>query len=103
MFSDELILLIIIGLVILYWYDAMHAREIARTTSIRACKSSEVSCLDDTVSLSKLRLKKNTYGQFGLYREYQFDFTSDGYSRHHGLICMQGKRVINVDLGVYRV
>ncbi|MDH5473183.1 MAG: DUF3301 domain-containing protein [Gammaproteobacteria bacterium] len=103
MLSDELFILLGIGLIVLYWYDAMHAREMARKASIKACQSSDVAFLDDTVSLVKLRLKKDRYGRFTIYREYQFDFTSDGYSRHHGLTTLYGKQVAGIDLGVFRL
>ena len=103
MISDELIILLLIGLVILYWQDAMRAREAARLASMQACSDSNVSFLDDTVSLKKLRLKKNKYGHLSVYREYQFDFSSDGYSRYHGSIAIHGKYISNVDLGVFRV
>ena len=103
MISDELIILLLISLLILYWYDSMRAREMARIASIRACKESDVSFLDDTVSLKKLRLKKNSYGRLSIFREYQFDFTSDGYARHHGSVIVHGKLLSNVDLGVFRV
>ena len=103
MMLDELVILLLISLLMRYWYDAMRAREAARYASIQACKDSDVSFLDDTVSLKKLRLKKNKYGQLSVYREYQFDFSSDGYSRYQGSIIMYGKYVSNIDLGVFRV
>ena len=103
MFPDELIILSIIGLLVLYWYDAMRAREMARHASLAACRDSNVDFLDDTVSLIKLRLKKDKYGRLTVYREYQFDFTSDGYTRYSGITRIYGKQLPDVDLGVFRI
>ena len=103
MFSDEFIILLLISLVVVYWFDAMRAKEVARSASMKACNHSDVSFLDDTVSLKKLCLRRNAHGHLSIYREYQFDFSSDGYSRHHGSIIVHGRQISNVDLGVFRV
>ncbi|MDH5766173.1 MAG: DUF3301 domain-containing protein [Gammaproteobacteria bacterium] len=103
MLFDELITLLIISLIGVYWYDAMQAREIAKTASIKACKDSDLGFLDDTVSLRRLTLGKNKYGRMSVIRQYRFDFSSDGYSRYHGTVTLYGKTLTHVELGVYRI
>lgn len=102
MISNEVILIVILALVIAYWMDGMRAKEIARVKAKQACIDAEVEFLDDTVAQSRVKLRRNTQGQASLYREYQFEFTSDGHYRYHGLVTMLGKRVLQVSLDAYR-
>ena len=89
--------------VVWYWFDAMKAKEIARHRAGEACKSSNLVFLDETVAISKLWPRRNHLGQMSLYREYQFEFTSDGEFRYQGKITMLGKRVLSVDMDVFRM
>lgn len=102
MISSEMIFILILAGVIAYWMDAMRTKEIARFSAKQACINAEVEFLDDTVAQSQVRFRRNAQGQASLYREYQFEFTSDGQFRYHGLIKMQGKRVLQVSLDAYR-
>ncbi|MCW9012881.1 MAG: DUF3301 domain-containing protein [Gammaproteobacteria bacterium] len=103
MYSTDFFIILFIAAVIWYWLDGMKAKEIARQTGKDACKEASVEFLDDTVAVSKVRLKRNTMGQMSLYREYQFEFTSDGEFRYHGEITMLGKRILNVNMDAYRL
>lgn len=103
MLFDELIILILISLLGIYWYDAMQAREMAKLASMKACRDADLIFLDDTVAFRKIGLARNSYGQIRLLREYRFDFSNDGYARYHGRVVLLGKSLSTVDLGVYRI
>ena len=68
----------------------------------RACSKYDVSFLDDTVVIEKVRLRRNLQGKLALYREYSFEFTGDIDTRYKAKLLMLDNWVQNIDLGVYR-
>jgi len=78
-------------------------RELARRVSKQACQRSGVQWLDDTVFCKRRRLCRNARGHVQIYREYRFEFSSDGEERYQGLVCLCGKYVQQVELEVFRV
>ena len=102
MSADLLILLIMIG-GIAYWLDAIRSKELAREAGRNACKKYELIFLDDSVVIKKVRLRRNTAGSMKLYREYQFEFSSDGAYRYKGDISMIGKYVKNINMDAYHL
>ena len=103
MFSTELLWILSLAAVVWFWLDSMRTNELARNIGRHACEKSEVLFLDDTVVLQKIRMRRNTNGQMTLYREYQFEFTSDGSQRYKGKIALNGKRLIDVQLEAHRI
>lgn len=85
-----------------YWLDGMRAKEIANAAGARSCKGHEVYFLDETVVLTRVRIRRNAAGRVALYREYRFEFTSDGAYRYHGKISLLGKRVVSTEMEPYR-
>ncbi len=81
-----------------YWVDALRAKETARAAGLRACQQAEAQFLDDTVELTKLRLRRDARGQLAVYREYRFDFTRNHDYRLHGEMAMLGRRVVRLVL-----
>lgn len=100
--TSNLLLIILMVVAIAYWLNAIRSKEIAREAGKHACKKYDVSFLDDTVVIEKLRLRRNSQGQLAFYRQYSFEFTSDGDNRYKAMILMLGDRVKNIDMGVYR-
>lgn len=98
----------IIGLLLLAglawcWYDAMRALERARTAARQRCDTLGLSLLDDTVVLKRLRLRRRDDGQLTFWREYRFEFSGDGHSRHGGRVVVLGDRVQSLELEPWRV
>ena len=77
----------------LLWWDAVKAKEIAKQAVARACKSMQLQLLDDTVSLSWLKLKRNKQGQVVFARSYHFEFTLDGAERYKGAVQLLGYKI----------
>lgn len=102
MSSFELIVILCFSTAIWYWLDGVRSKEIAISIGASACKNHDVYFLDQTVVLSKIRLRRNSAGHIVIYREYQFEFTSDGEHRYQGNISLLGKQAIKSDLGIYR-
>ena len=81
-----------------FWMDALRCKEIARAAGLRACQKAEAQFLDDTVEITRLRLRRDARGQLVLYREYRFEFTHTRDYRLRGEIEMLGRSVVRVAL-----
>lgn len=95
------------GLVLLigavwYWFHAIRAKELARLAGRRRCNEVGVIFLDDTVMLTRLRLRRDGMGRMKIYREFQFEFASDGGVRYGGEIALLGERVVSLVMEPYR-
>lgn len=86
-----------------YWLNAMDCKYLAVQAGKRACNTEGVQFLDDTVVLVRLRLRRNTHGGFSFYRQYRFEFASDGGHRYRGEIYLLGGRLEQVILEPYRI
>ena len=58
--------------------------------------------LDDTVVQTRLRLQRDGEGGWSFYREYQFEFTGDGNTRHGGEIALLGREIRYLVMEPYR-
>ncbi|MHB8534155.1 MAG: DUF3301 domain-containing protein [Sulfuricaulis sp.] len=101
-FYFEVATLLIMAAAAGYWLQAMGSKERARAAARTACERDQVQFLDDTVALVKLRLRRNERGRIVFYREFRFEFTSDGAYRYPGTVTLMGARVVQCSLGPYR-
>lgn len=85
-----------------YWFNAMHAKELARQACRNRCNEVGVIFLDDTAALTRLRLRRDGEGRVRIYREYQFEFSSDGSQRYGGEIALLGGHIMYLILEPYR-
>ncbi len=90
---DELILLLLLGLVLWFWQSSLRARERAREAGLRACQRCRVQLLDDTVVLHGFWIRRDTRGHLCLERLYIFEFSDTGDSRRRGSVTLLGGRV----------
>ena len=81
----------------------MAIKEIAHNAAKQACGEANVLFLDDSVVAHKTWFRRNDYGQIKFYREYYFEFTTDGSRRYHGEIHLLGKHIEHVELDAYRI
>ena len=88
--------------IFLYWLGSIRAKEIATTHSREACKKVSLEFLDETVSIKKVRLRRNSLGRLVFYREYQFEFTSTGEYRYKGRVKLLGKILLGVEMEPYQ-
>jgi hypothetical protein len=87
-----IILLVFIGL----WVQQMKAREIALAVAKKACESKHAQLVDDTVHFKGSRFAKRIGARFPIERRYDFDYSLDGQSRHHGSVLLSGSRLKQV-------
>ena len=85
-----------------YWLDGMRTKELATAAGARLCKAHDVYFLDETVVQTRVRLRRNPAGRIVIFREYRFEFTSDGAHRYRGKITFLGKHVTASEMEPYR-
>lgn len=87
----------------LFWLDSLRARERAVRAGRAACKRYDLQFLDDTVSFTRLRLRRDEEGQLRIARTYTFEFSDTGNNRRHGAIVMLGGELEDLHLEPYRI
>jgi Protein of unknown function (DUF3301) len=95
--------IVIIAAGILLWLDSLRARERALKAGRAACERYSLQFLDDTVSFTRIRLRRDQDGQLKLARTYTFEFSDTGNNRRHGAIVMLGGELQDLQLEPYRV
>jgi hypothetical protein len=88
---------------VLLWADSLRVRERALQAGRAACERYHLQFLDDTVSFTRFRLKRNQDGQLRIARTYTFEFSDTGNNRRHGAIVMLGDEVQDLHLEPYRM
>jgi hypothetical protein len=92
-----IILIIILAVVVWYWQDAMHAKELAVRTAKDACKKRDLQLLDSTTHLIKVSLQRNDHGKLKIARQYGFDYF-DNQERQQGTCVVFDRRAVIVGL-----
>ena len=85
------------------WLDSLRARERAVQAGRAACERYALQLLDDTVSFSRMRLRRDGEGQLRIARTYTFEFSDTGNNRRHGAIVMLGGELQDLQLEPYRL
>ncbi len=99
MFDFFLVLLLLGALV--FWWDSLGAREAARQAGRRICQQNNLQFLDDTVAISRIRLRRDALGRSRIYREYRFEFSHSGDDRSGGMVTLLGKQVLKTEINLY--
>lgn len=96
----EIISLAVLGAVMWLWYDSIHVREVGILAAKAACAAEGLQLLDDTVSISSLRLARDEDGRLLLRRAYAFDYSDTGDNRRNGSVVLLGSQVIVINVGL---
>jgi hypothetical protein len=99
----EWLLVPFLALLVWLWWDGLGAKEIAHKEGKRLCHESGVLFLDDSVALRRLRLCRHRNVRAGLYRRFEFEFSSDGEHRYYGYIDMLGETILQTHMDAFRV
>ena len=79
-----------LGIYVIYLYQAFRVRELALQYTRRACDEAQIQLLDQSVSIRKLSLSKDAQGRWRVWRQYRFEYTTDGAARQRGHVIMLG-------------
>jgi hypothetical protein len=96
--SSGLLLLILLGLIVWFWQNTLHARELALRAARDTCRSQQLQLLDGTVTLHRLALQRSKQGRVTLQRTFQFNYSIEGNDRRTGFIITLGNLVEQVGL-----
>jgi hypothetical protein len=88
---------------IFLWLDSLRARERAVKAGRAACERYALQFLDETVSFTRIRLRRDGEGQLKIARTYTFEFSDTGNNRRHGAIVMLGGELQDLQLEPYRI
>jgi hypothetical protein len=100
--SDVFIVLVLMLIAWLWWLDR-GLKQTAYKRCKQYCEDANLQLLDDNIQIMTTRLKKNSRGQWRLYRCFAFEFTSTQEQRYHGKLEMIGKVITNIELDPYRI
>jgi hypothetical protein len=92
-FYPQLLLVLLAGAGIGFWWSSLRARELAVQTAKQRCQREKVQFLDQTVALSQIKPVRLNSGSLGWQRHYRFEFTDDGAHRDRAHVTLQGNRV----------
>ncbi len=97
----SIIFLIILGSCLWFWFDTLRCREATKVVAQRICKQLQLQLLDDTITIIKLRVKRNENGRLSWQRTYQFEFSDGGNNRQKGTIVTLGLKVEILEMPDY--
>lgn len=100
--TDLLIAALFFGVVLLWW-GAQGAKQLALAATRDYCEKMDVQLLDDVVALRGFWLKRDTRGNVRIWRSYNFEFTTTGHQRYQGRIILLGKQVEAIFLEPHRL
>ena len=100
---SDIVLIFLICLAYVYWFDAQKVKEIALDTAKDHCLAAQVQMLDGYVALNGIGLKRDKAGKLQMRRSFQFEFSSTGLERYNGTVLMLGRRVESISMEPYRI
>ena len=95
--------IVLIAAAIFLWLDSLRARERAIKAGRAACERYALQFLDDTVSFTRMRLRRDADGQLKIARTYTFEFSDTGNNRRYGAIVMLGGDLEDLQMDPYIV
>ena len=96
--NGEWLPLVILAGLAWFWWDSLQKRELAVRAARAVCERANVQFLDDSVALSKMKLRRDSNQRARLYREFSFEYSSVGDDRLAGRVYMLGEIILSADL-----
>ena len=104
MFSlTKLLLLILAGVIAVYWWQSGLFKGRARELATAHCRQLGLQLLDQSMVITGIRPALSGSGRIEFRRTYQFEFSSIGDRRYQGLLVMQGMRLKSIELETYKL
>ncbi|NHN39096.1 DUF3301 domain-containing protein [Pseudomaricurvus alcaniphilus] len=67
------------------------------------CERMQVQLLDETIALVRISIGRDQRGNFGLRRQYEFEFTVTGENRYRGQLRLFSRRIESIELQPHQV
>lgn len=100
---DLLIGLFALGLIALYWRDALIVKERAERAARTRCEHLQLQFLDESIALQSVWFERNSEGRLRFCRTYHFEFTATGADRVIARVKAVGKDIVAVEVGAHRI
>jgi hypothetical protein len=94
----DLFILILVAAAVGMWIRHDRFRRRALSLARQATERAEVQLLDQSVSLRKIRIRRDEHGRPRLLRRFGFEFSRSGFDRYHGHVEFAGEQVTAVEL-----
>lgn len=95
--------LLLLGVFVMYWWQARDAKAAALYHAAQRCQALGVQLLDQSMVQRRMRLERDESGHLRLRRHYAFEFSSTGNERYPGTVSIQGKRLLGIEMAPYQV
>ena len=92
----DIVVLAILSLVVLLWWNVQSIRQIALRHARRRCKELELQFLDGSVAINFTGFHRTTSGRLGPRFRCRFEFSATGDDRYQGEVLMLGMRVLEI-------
>jgi hypothetical protein len=89
----DLLVLAVFGSLGLYLFSATRVRELATDAVRRAAQQGDFQLLDESVSLQRVSMSRDSNGVWRFWRQYRFDYSYDGIQRQQGAVIMLGRQL----------
>jgi hypothetical protein len=99
----NLLLLILAGVIAVYWWQSGLFKGRARELATAHCKQLDLQLLDQSMVITAIWPALSRSGKIEFRRTYQFEFSSIGDNRYQGQLVMQGLRLKSIDLETYKL
>lgn len=96
--TTGLLLLILLGMLVWFWQNTLHDRELALLAARDICQHQQLQLLDATVTLQRIALRRSHRGGITLQRTFQFAYSAEGHDRQTGFVITLGNHVEQVGL-----
>ncbi|OUR67691.1 hypothetical protein A9Q73_05100 [Bermanella sp. 47_1433_sub80_T6] len=100
---NDLILVFVLLLILWAWWLDRGIKQKAFLYAKKYCENADVQLLDDNIQLNGASLKKNEMGEWCIYRQFKFEFTSTGEHRYLGTMELLGSKVSNIELAAFHI
>lgn len=95
--------LVLLGIFVMYWWQARDAEAAALHHAAERCRSLGVQLLDQSMVQRRVRLQRDDSGHLRLQRHYSFEFSSTGNERYPGMVCVRGRQLVAIEMAPYAV
>jgi len=104
MFSlTKLLLLILVGVIAVYWWQSGLFKGRARELAAAHCRQLGLQLLDQSMVITAIRPVLGRGGRIEFRRTYQFEFSSTGDQRYQGELVMEAMHLKSIELEAYKL
>jgi len=102
-FLGNIILLLLVGFVLHYWWQSGEYKGRALLLAGQHCQQLGIQLLDQSMVIKGYWPVKPPRGHWLIRRRYGFEFTSTGQQRYQGTLVLMGHKLDSIELEAYQL